>query len=75
MAEVRRTDFGKDGTGEKWSGRAKGEAADQLRQVLHRASAVERDLVLEARTRGEVSAATADEALRDIEVRALRDFG
>lgn len=64
MADARRIDLG-DGR----------EAAEQLRRVLQAASAVERALVLEARTRGEVSAATADEALRDIEGRALRDFG
>lgn len=51
------------------------DAADQLREVLGRASAVERDLVLTARGRGEVSTAAADEALRDIETRAIRDFG
>ena len=47
---------------------------DQLRALLGRAT-VERQLVLEARRRGEVSPASADEVLRDIEGRALRDFG
>ncbi len=47
----------------------------QLQALLERAIAVERDLVLDARRRGEVPAAVADEVLRDIEGRALRDFG
>ncbi len=47
---------------------------DRLSSVLEQASAVERNLVLEARRRGEVSPASADEVLRDIEGRALRDF-
>jgi CPA1 family monovalent cation:H+ antiporter len=46
----------------------------ELETVLRRASDVERQLVLEARRRGEVSAGSADEVLRDIENRALRDF-
>jgi monovalent cation/hydrogen antiporter len=46
-----------------------------LDEILGDAIAAERELVLEARERGEVSAATADEALRDIEGRAIRDFG
>jgi CPA1 family monovalent cation:H+ antiporter len=52
-----------------------GNAAEQLGELMARATAAERDLVLAARRRGEVSAATADEVLRDIETRALRDFG
>jgi CPA1 family monovalent cation:H+ antiporter len=52
-----------------------GDAAEQLGELMARATAAERDLVLAARRRGEVSAATADEVLRDIETRALRDFG
>lgn len=48
--------------------------AHELEEVLSRASDVERQLVLEARRRGEVSAGSADEVLRDIENRALRDF-
>ena len=48
--------------------------ARELERVLRRASDVERRLVLEARRRGEVSAGSADEVLRDIENRALRDF-
>jgi len=54
-----------------------GEAGDRgraLESVLRRASDVERQLVLRARRRGEVTAASADEVLRDIENRALRDF-
>jgi CPA1 family monovalent cation:H+ antiporter len=45
-----------------------------LESVLRLASDVERQLVLNARRSGEVSAASADEVLRDIENRALRDF-
>jgi CPA1 family monovalent cation:H+ antiporter len=52
-----------------------GDAAEQLGELMARATAAERDLVLAARRRGEVSAGTADEVLRDIETRALRDFG
>ncbi len=48
--------------------------ARELESVLRRASDVERRLVLEARRRGEVAAGSADEVLRDIENRALRDF-
>ncbi|MGO4600619.1 Na+/H+ antiporter [Terrabacter sp. 2YAF2] len=48
--------------------------ARELEAVLRRASDVERQLVLEARRRGEVAAGSADEVLRDIENRALRDF-
>ena len=47
----------------------------QLREVLRRATDVERALVLDARRHGRVSPESADEALRDIEGRALRDFG
>ncbi len=47
----------------------------QLSEVLRRATDVERALVLDARRRGRVSPESADEALRDIEGRALRDFG
>lgn len=51
-----------------------GVAAEQLRELLARATSAERDLVLDARRRGEVSAAAADEVLRDIETRALRSL-
>ncbi len=47
---------------------------DELAVLLREASGVERDIVLEARRRGTVTAAAADEVLRDIEGRALRDF-
>ncbi len=50
------------------------EAAASLREVLRRATDVERAVVLEARRRGRVSPASADEVLRDIEGRVLRDF-
>ena len=48
--------------------------ADELSSVLRVATDVERSLVLEARRRGQVSPASADEVLRDIEGRVLRDF-
>ena len=47
---------------------------DELRSVLRQATDVERSLVLAARRRGRVSPASADEVLRDIEGRVLRDF-
>lgn len=49
--------------------------ADELARLLRQATDVERALVLEERRRGQVSAASADEVLRDIESRALRDLG
>ena len=48
---------------------------EQLDSVLRQATDVERALVLDARRRGRVSPASADEVLRDIEGRVLRDFG
>lgn len=51
-----------------------GRRARSLEVVLQRASDAERQLVLDERRRGQVSAASADEVLRDIESRALRDF-
>ncbi len=48
--------------------------AEQLGALLRHATDVERALVLEKRRSGEVSAAVADEVLRDIETRAVRDF-
>jgi Na+/H+ antiporter len=48
------------------------DAARQLRDLLARASEAERDAVLEARRRGEVSPAAADDVLFDVEARALR---
>ena len=56
-------------------GEADDAGREQLRSVLQQAAAVERSLVLEARRTGQVSPASADEVLRDVEVRALRDFG
>jgi CPA1 family monovalent cation:H+ antiporter len=44
----------------------------RLRQLLGRASEAEREAVLQARRRGEVSASAADDVLFDIEARALR---
>ncbi len=49
--------------------------ARQLDSVLREATDVERALVLNARRTGEVSPASADEVLRDVEGRVLRDFG
>jgi monovalent cation/hydrogen antiporter len=46
--------------------------AEQLRDLLARASEAERDAVLEARRRGEVSSAAADDVLFDVEARSLR---
>lgn len=48
---------------------------DELRSVMRRATDAERDLVLDARRTGAVSSGSADEVLREIEGRALRDFG
>lgn len=48
--------------------------AEALETLLSRANDVERSFVLEARRTGAVSAGSADEVLRDIESRALRDF-
>ncbi|MFY0408576.1 cation:proton antiporter [Solicola sp. PLA-1-18] len=48
---------------------------EELGQVLRGATGVERSMVLAARRRGTVSPASADDVLRDIEGRALRDFG
>ena len=54
---------------------AGGEAApEELELLLERASEVERNVVLRARRSGEVSSETADEVLRDIEARAVRDM-
>ncbi len=47
---------------------------DELSNVLREATDIERSLVLDARRRGRVSPASADEVLRDIEGRVLRDF-
>ncbi len=49
--------------------------ATQLHELLRRATDVERGVVLEQRRSGQVSAAVGDEVLRDIEGRAVRDFG
>src|SRR4051812_699330 len=54
------------------SGRGGDDAARHLRGLLARASEAERDAVLEARRRGEVSPAAADDVLFDVEARALR---
>lgn len=49
--------------------------AEELRTLLRRTTDAERDLVLEARRTGGVTSGSADELLREIEGRALRDFG
>ncbi len=49
--------------------------AAELDQLLGQATDVERSLVLDERRRGEVTATAADEVLREIEGRALRDLG
>ena len=48
------------------------EAPAHLRQLLMRASDAEREAVLDARRRGEVSPAAADDVLFDVESRAMR---
>lgn len=53
---------------------ADGDPVDQLREVLERAITVEREVVLRARSQGQASSEAADEVLRDVEVRAVRDF-
>ncbi|WP_139142736.1 Na+/H+ antiporter [Humibacillus sp. DSM 29435] len=70
LAAQQRMDQAREGGGSEQTeqpGRA-------LESLLSRASDVERQLVLRERRRGEVSAGAADEVLRDIENRALRDF-
>ena len=51
-----------------------GDPARELVDLLRAATDVERRVVLAERRHGEVSAASADEVLRDIESRALRDL-
>lgn len=51
------------------------EAATAVEDLLRRASEVERDFVLDARQRGEVTAEAADEVLAEVEGRALRQGG
>ncbi|WP_395659053.1 Na+/H+ antiporter [Nocardioides sp.] len=62
MADARRSEMADD-------------AAEELDELLGRATAVERRLVLDERRLGRVSAGTADEVLRDIESRSVRDIG
>jgi CPA1 family monovalent cation:H+ antiporter len=50
-------------------------AADRLRDLLALATDAEREAVLDARRRGEVSPAAADDVLFDVEARALRYEG
>ena len=49
-----------------------GRAREQLRELLGRASDAEREAVLDARRRGVVSPAAADDVMFDVEARALR---
>ncbi len=65
---------GDGGGGGGEAGSPAGHRGRALESLLRQASSVERQLVLRARRRGEVSAGAADEVLRDIENRALRDF-
>jgi CPA1 family monovalent cation:H+ antiporter len=46
----------------------------ELERVLRRATEVERNVVLDARRRGAVSADVADEVLQDVEARAVREL-
>ncbi len=52
-----------------------GAVVERLESVLRKASEIERDVVLRARSLGEVSAAVTDEVLQDVEARATRDLG
>ena len=89
LDRVRQGDEGDDGTGDVDGGEAEGSGGSggnrggaesaghrgrALESLLRQASNVECQLVLRARRSGQVSAGTADEVLRDIENRALRDF-
>jgi Na+/H+ antiporter len=47
----------------------------EVDDLLRQASEIEREVVIEARRRGEVSAEAADEVLDDVESRAVRDTG
>lgn len=51
------------------------DAAEKLRNLLALATEAEREAVLDARRRGEVSPAAADDVLFDVEARALRYEG
>jgi len=56
---------------------ATGEESDRgrdLEMLLRRASEIERDVVVGARGRGEVSAEVADTVLQDVEARSVREF-
>jgi len=56
---------------------ADGEGADYSRDLellLRRASEIERDVVVQARRRGDVSAEAADTVLQDVEARSVRDL-
>ena len=46
----------------------------ELERLLRRASEVERDVVVRARRRGDVSAEVADTVLQDVETRSVREF-
>ena len=50
------------------------EYARDLEQLLRGASEIERDVVVRARRRGDVSAEAADSVLQDVEARSVRDL-
>ncbi|HZW43180.1 MAG TPA: Na+/H+ antiporter [Dermatophilaceae bacterium] len=53
---------------------AGGDYSRDLEQLLRRASEIERDVVVQARRRGDVSAEAADTVLHDVEARSVRDL-
>ena len=55
-----------DGPGDDYS--------HDLELLLHRASEIERDVVVQARRHGDVSAEAADTVLQDVEARSVRDL-
>ncbi|HEX2857283.1 MAG TPA: Na+/H+ antiporter [Propionibacteriaceae bacterium] len=50
------------------------EHSGELELMLRRASEIERDVVVRARRRGEVSSEVADAVLHDVETRSVREF-
>lgn len=53
---------------------AGGDYSRDLELLLRRASEIERDVVVQARRRGDVSAEAADIVLQDVEARSVRDL-
>lgn len=72
---IQRAIRGEGGSSANADAAGRRDPADELRSVLRRVTDAERDLVLDARRTGAVSSGSADEVLREIEGRALRDFG